>query len=241
MGNKLFYIGILIAFLPIIAVGQKSDNTSKKKLTISGFVTDSKQKPVSGAMILIDNKRTNTVTNRKGFYKVKAIPDAGLISVFTPENGVIELPVNGRTSINFTLTDLVRSNNKSDQSESISEETVNVGYGSVKKKNLTTNVNSLNTKNQSQSYSNIYEMLSGKIPGVQVNGTSVKIQGASSFMLSTEPLFVVDGVIVQSIDYISPTEVISIEVLKGASAAIYGSRGANGVILITLKSASKIK
>ena len=77
-------------------------------------------------------------------------------------------------------------------------------------------------------------MLRGEVPGVQVNGTSIRIQGASSLTLSTEPLFVVDGVTVNSIDHILPQMVKSIQVLKGSSAAIYGSRGANGVLLINL-------
>jgi TonB-dependent SusC/RagA subfamily outer membrane receptor len=76
-------------------------------------------------------------------------------------------------------------------------------------------------------------MINGQVPGVEVNGTSIKIQNATSFMLGTEPLFVVDGMIVPGIGDISPMDVKSIEVLKGASASIYGSRGANGVILIT--------
>ena len=77
-------------------------------------------------------------------------------------------------------------------------------------------------------------MIRGEVPGVQVNGTSIIIQGASSLTLSTEPLFVVDGIVVNSIDYISPISVKSIEILKGSAASIYGSRGANGVILIRL-------
>jgi TonB-dependent SusC/RagA subfamily outer membrane receptor len=78
-------------------------------------------------------------------------------------------------------------------------------------------------------------MLQGQ-PGVQVNGTRVIIQGQSTIIGSTDPLFVVDGSIVTSIEGISPQTVKSIEILKGPSASIYGSRGANGVILITLYS-----
>jgi TonB-dependent SusC/RagA subfamily outer membrane receptor len=74
-----------------------------------------------------------------------------------------------------------------------------------------------------------------------VNGNSIQIQGSSSFNLSTEPLFVVDGIVVESVENISPTMVENITVLKGASASIYGSRGANGVILITLIGAPGMK
>ena len=78
-------------------------------------------------------------------------------------------------------------------------------------------------------------MIRGQVPGVRVIGKSINIQNANSFMMGTKPLFVVDGTTVESIDNIPPQLVRSIEVLKGASASIYGSRGANGVILITLK------
>ena len=91
------------------------------------------------------------------------------------------------------------------------------------------------------SYQNIYDMIRGEIPGVQVNGKSILIQGPSSINLSTEPLLVVDGITVSSIDDISPTMVKSIEVLKGAAASVYGSRGSNGVILISLRGSPERK
>jgi TonB-dependent SusC/RagA subfamily outer membrane receptor len=90
-------------------------------------------------------------------------------------------------------------------------------------------------------HQNIYEMIRGEIPGVQVTGKSIMIQGPSSINLSTEPLIVVDGVPTASIDDISPQMVKSIEVLKGAAASIYGSRGANGVILINMRGAPEKK
>jgi len=83
------------------------------------------------------------------------------------------------------------------------------------------------------SFQNIYDMIRGRFPGVEVSGTSIRIMGSSSLNVSTEPLFVVDGVIVNSIDDISPQNVKSIEVLKGPDATVYGTRGANGVIIIT--------
>jgi len=84
------------------------------------------------------------------------------------------------------------------------------------------------------SYRNIYDMIRGEVAGVQVMGNSIRIQGVGSLNLSTEPLYVVDGMVVSSIAEIQPYNVKSIEILKGSSASIYGSRGANGVILIKL-------
>ena len=121
------------------------------------------------------------------------------------------------------------------------EEDVNIGYGTVKRKDLLTPVSKVDgTDRRYASYPNVYEMLRGQ-PGVQVVGTSVKIQGASSLTSGTEPLFVIDGVITNNLNGIQPVMVKSIEILKGPSASIYGSRGANGVILITLFNSENIK
>lgn len=84
-------------------------------------------------------------------------------------------------------------------------------------------------------YQDIYDMIRGKVAGVEVSGRSIKIRGTNSLNVSTEPLFVVDGVIVREIDDIAPETVRSIEVLKGPDASVYGARGSNGVIVITRK------
>lgn len=82
-------------------------------------------------------------------------------------------------------------------------------------------------------YQDIYDMIRGRVAGVEVSGRSIKIRGTNSLNVSTEPLFVVDGVIVREIDDIAPETVKSIEVLKGPDASMYGTRGSNGVIIIT--------
>jgi TonB-dependent SusC/RagA subfamily outer membrane receptor len=203
-----------------------------KKITITGIVLDPKQKPVEGAVIFIDKVKTNSVTDQKGYYKVKVSPDAREILVFTLFNGASEEVINGRVSINFTLTD--KSTEPANKNKTDQNETVNVGYGTVKKKDATIPVGVIDGQDQKfASYQSIYDMIRGRIPGVEVTGNSIKIVGSSSLNISTEPLFVVDGVIVNNIDDISPQTVKSIEVLKGPAASVYGTRGANGVILIT--------
>lgn len=220
--------------LSTIVFSQKSNAVLKKKITISGFVTDINKNPVAGAIIQIDKNSTNSVTNRKGFYKVKTLPNAVVIYVIISNNKVTEALIEDRTSINFSLDSLTSQNLRPDKSKTGDD--VNIGYGTTDRKNLATSVNTINYDNTKDSpYSNIYEMLAGRVPGVQVNGKNIIIRGATSIMLSNEPLFVVDNVIVSSIDFVSPNDVKSIDVLKGSSAAIYGSRGSNGVILITLK------
>jgi TonB-dependent SusC/RagA subfamily outer membrane receptor len=237
MKPKIF-LCILLSILSVAnSIGQKNN----KKLSITGFVLDSNQKPVSGAMIFIDNVRTDAISNGKGFYRVKVNPNAVSISAFSQTNGLDEAEIGGRTTINLNLktsglTSKPKVQNLTD------DETINVGYGTVKRKDLTTTVGKIDATNKRfASYHDIYEMIRGELPGVQVRGKSIMIQGPTSINLSSEPLFVVDGVIVTSVDYIFPQEVKSIEVLKGSAASIYGSRGANGVILINLIGSGDIK
>ncbi|MEI8224375.1 MAG: TonB-dependent receptor plug domain-containing protein [Bacteroidota bacterium] len=218
----------LLIFFSNISFGQNKN----KKITVTGIVLDAKQKPVEGAAIFIDKIKTNSVSDQRGYYKVKVSPDSKEILVFTLFNGASEEAINGRTTINFTLTD--KSTEPANKVKNDQNETVNVGYGTVQKKDVTTQVGVIDGQDPKfASYQSIYDMIRGRIPGVEVTGKSIKISGSSSLNISTEPLFVVDGVIVNNIDDISPQTVKSIEVLKGPAASVYGTRGANGVILIT--------
>lgn len=236
MKIKIFLILLLSITVVSVSIGQKST----KKLMVTGQVTDSQNNPITGALILIDDVNTQKVTNSKGLYKIRVSSEADSITVFTLFNGVITYAIEGRTTINFILGGLTSSRVKS-QDLSGKDEVVNIGYGNVKQNELLTPVSKIDTKSgKYASYKNIYEILRGT-PGVQVSGNRVQIQGPSSINSSTEPLFVVDGMVVGSIENISPSMVESISVLKGAATSIYGSRGANGVILITLIGASKLK
>ncbi len=209
---------------------------NNKKITITGFVVDQTHASIANAIIMIDGKKTNATTDQKGYYKIKVKPETKKIGIFTFTNGVVEEEINGRHRINFTFEGSVP--NQVNEKLDPDEELVDIGYGKVKKRDLTTPVNKLDTRESKYaSYRNIYDMIRGELPGVQVNGTSIQIQGVNSMTLSTQPLFVVDGQTVTTIDDIQPFMVKSIQVLKGSSASIYGSRGANGVILINLKGA----
>jgi TonB-dependent SusC/RagA subfamily outer membrane receptor len=214
--------------------GQKEN----KKRTLSGYVTDDKGNPVAGAMVIIDKNNTGKVTDSKGYYKVKVRPDASRISIFTFKGGNADVQIEKRTTINITL---IGSQNDSQISKPEAER-VEIGYGSVKREDVTNQVSKLEVdKNKFAAYPNIYDALRGTVAGLQVRGKSITIQGISSNNPNSEPLFVVDGMIVSSIDFILPNDVKSIEVLKGAAASIYGSRGANGVILIKLISGPQNK
>ncbi len=116
-----------------------------------------------------------------------------------------------------------------------SEEDVNLGYQKVRRRDSTSATSTVKVKRGS-GYSNIYEYLQGRVAGLEVNGTTLRIRGDRSILGSNEPLILVDGVVTDDIGYITPDEVELIDVLKDASStAIYGSRGANGVILITTR------
>jgi len=117
-----------------------------------------------------------------------------------------------------------------------SGQSVNIGYGQQEEDQLTTSVSKVKPTTQMKTFSNIYEMIEGSCPGVQVNGNKIIIRGVGTNSGQTDPLFIVDGVQVEDISSINPQDVESIEVLKdGASGSIYGSQSGNGVILITLR------
>lgn len=231
MKSKALILIFISVFLFAPADAQKK---SSRKITISGFVLDTSRQPVAGALILIDKMNSNVVSDSKGYYRVKVKPDAEKITVFTVNGGNSDELINGRTTIDFIIegarADMKNENIADD------EETINIGYGEVKSKDLTLPVNEVKVSgDKNRVYADIYDMLRGTVPGVRVTGKSIRIQGAATFQGDTQPLFVLDGIIVSSIDEIPPQSVKSIEVLKGAAASIYGSRGANGVLLIRLK------
>ena len=115
------------------------------------------------------------------------------------------------------------------------EELLNTGYGHVKKRNYTGSISKIDVKTGS-GYTDIYDYIRGRVPGVMVNGKNITIRGINSINSSTEPLILVDGVEVSDLSTISPEMVDRIDVLKDASStSLYGIRGANGVILITLR------
>jgi TonB-dependent SusC/RagA subfamily outer membrane receptor len=230
-------IALLLVFSLIISENIEGQKSNKNNI-VSGYVTDVNNQPVSGAMILADRQETGVVTSKKGFYKVRVTPETRMIGVYSELNGSAETLAEGGTEINIVLYgNFAIEGFKPAVPED--EEMVNIGYGKVRKKDLTTPTGQINGQdNKYDSYISIYDMIRGEVPGVQVVGTQILIRGMSSINSSNDPLLVVDGMPVSSIDNISPRQVKSISVLKGSDAAIYGTRAAGGVILIDLKGAS---
>ena len=117
-----------------------------------------------------------------------------------------------------------------------SDEELEIGYGTQKREKMTSSVSRVKLPENVNMYTDIYQMIAGKCPGVIVQGDKITIRGTNSINSGTDPLFVVDGNPMESISGINPNDVKSIDVLQDASAtSIYGMRGANGVIIIRLK------
>jgi len=201
---------------------------------LTGTVLDVYNGPIANAIIMIDGKKTNSVTDARGHYKVRIKPEASTIGVFTFGNGIFEDHINGRNHINFKFSTV--ASYQMDPSYRAGERGVNTGYGQVKKKNLTTDVTTIDGENQKYaSYSSVTEMIQREVSGVRITGGDLIIQGSRNLEGYIPPLIVLDGVYLNHLPDIPPSTVKSIEVLKGTSAAVYGSRGFGGAIIINTK------
>ena len=121
------------------------------------------------------------------------------------------------------------------------EEVVSVGYGAAKKLDVTYAVSSVKVSDEEMVYSNMYDYLRGRVPGVVVGaGNTIQIRGVNSINSSTEPLVIFDGM-EADLNAINPNDVHSVDVLKDSSSSIYGVRGANGVIIVTSKAAYQMQ
>lgn len=231
---KLKIMYLILLFLSL-SVNMLTAQKKSKKITICGYVNDSGNNPLVGAVILIDNKNTPIHTDNNGYYKIRIRPDAIMISALLQNYRIKPDSIRNQTTINFVL-EKNEEKQPIGQTEGKSEESVDMGYRIIDPKKTAISVNKLNVSgNEYSTYHNIYEMIRGKVAGVEVNGQKIRIRGLNSMTGNNDPMFVVDGMPINSIDNILPSTVQSITLLKGTAAAIYGSRGVNGVIVITLK------
>jgi len=231
MKIKLIFL-ILVSSLCINSITAQKSN---KKVTITGTVLNASRVPIVNAIVMIDDQKTNSMTDANGNYKVKVKPTALKIGIFTFGSGTFEDSIKGRTRIDFNFG-TTRTQQTTDQTIAPGEQGVNTGYGVVKEKNLTTNVNKIDGTNKKYAtYHSISEMIQREVSGVKVDGSSVIIQGSKDFFGSVPALIVVDGVSSYELPDILPSSVKSIEVLKGTAASIYGSRGYGGAIIIKTK------
>ncbi len=208
--------------------------TAQAQRNISGTVKDDAQSVLPGVSVVEKGTSNGTVTDADGKFTITVPENAVLVVSFIGMKR-IEVPVGSQTTLDITL--------ESDVTEL--SEVVVVGYGTMKKSDLTGSIVSVTGDNlKKMPVSSVAESLTGRLAGVQISSTEgspdaeirIRVRGGGSLTQNSSPLLIVDGFPVNSINDISPSDIKSIDVLKDASStAIYGSRGANGVVIITTK------
>ncbi|RZV54033.1 MAG: hypothetical protein EX254_11660 [Flavobacteriaceae bacterium] len=204
---------------------------------ISGTVFNSRNKPVANALIYLDSINSGVTTDKKGFYKVQIPENAKDINVYSYKYGLLSSTIPEEKVINFIYIDnkKTRKGKRSKKSKP-----VEIYFSDEENAYVVKKVDKVVPDElypDIVSFRNIYDMIRGRVPGVYVTSDNrVRIRGVNSPNSTSDPLFIVDGTPVYSIGNILPINVKDIKVLKGAETAIYGARGANGVILITTKS-----
>ena len=211
---------------------------AKNEITVMGTVYSSSGEALIGVSVYLNGTTMGTVTDANGAYNI-TIPDTTLLLTYSMIGYELKrVPIKGSTVVNVTLEpDLV----------GISEIVV-IGYGKQTKEDLTGSVTSINKKSfKNQPITSLEQIIQGRSAGVEVSNSSgapggdvkIRIRGANSIFGNNNPLVVIDGIVDADMNNITANDIESIELLKDASStAIFGSRGANGVVLVTTKSGS---
>ena len=228
--QHLFLIIFMLAGIQIMAA---------QKINISGTVTDLTGEPLIGVSVTVPGTQTGATTDIDGNYSIQAEAKAKLKFSYIGYKP-LEEAVNGRTVINIVM----------EENSEVLSEVVVIGYGTMDKKELTSAISHVSEKDfLSVSSLDPSMMIQGKVPGVSITNTgagdpnnqaSIQIRGVSSRSAGLGPLIVIDGVPGGNLTNINPNDIASFDILKdGAASAIYGTRGSNGVILVTTKKGSK--
>ncbi len=247
MNKKLFFKHVFIKNLGFLIILLLFFNEVNAQISVSGTVTDD-QGPIPAANIILKGTSIGTAADFDGNYTIDNVPIDGILVFSSVGYKPKEIGIKGQTSINVQLEFDVSS----------LDEVVVIGYGSLKRTDLTGAVTSVSAESIEQSVpTSIDQVLQGRAAGVQLQqnsgapggSSSIRIRGVSSLTESNEPIFVIDGVIIDNttgsgsqnaLSAINPSDIVSLDVLKDASAtAIYGSRAANGVIIVTTKRGKK--
>jgi TonB-dependent starch-binding outer membrane protein SusC len=226
------------ASLLIILTLMMSVLAAQNRITVKGQVTDNLNQGIPGVTVVVKGTTTGTITDIDGNYTLQTEPTAFLVFSFVGYKSA-EIPVEGRTTINQRMEE---------QAFDV-EEVVVVGYGTQKVKDLTSSISIVKSEDLVKTPSGqAMQALQGKVAGLQVvstgspgNSPTIRVRGIGSYpgQNNEAPLYVVDGMFFDNIDFLNPADIASISVLKDASAsAIYGVRAANGVVLIETKSGS---
>lgn len=229
------YILILLICCPFIATAQTS------AVSVNGIITDKTNEPLIGASIVVEGTQTGTVTDLDGKFQLNVPVGKSILITYT---GFIAQKIEVKKATTLTIV--------LEEDAKLLQDIVVFGYGKMEKKDLTGSIQTINTEELQKSMAtNVTEALNGRVSGVLVTKTSnrpgadmtIQIRGKNSINNSNEPLYVIDGVPSQTgMRHLNSSDIESIDILKDASSsAIYGSRGANGVVIVTTKGANKTK
>ena len=204
--------------------------------SVSGIVLDDSETPLIGVSVLEKGTSNGTITDIDGSYSLTLTTENAILVFSYVGYAETEVLVDGRSSVDLTLAN----------DSQLIDEVVVVGYGSRKKSDLTGSVGSVDAEALTErNFTNPLESVQGNIAGVQISnstgrigdGFDITIRGKNTFSGNTAPLYIVDGVPTDNINFLNPQDIAQIDVLKDASStAIYGSRGSNGVVIVTTKS-----
>ncbi|MDE6555809.1 MAG: TonB-dependent receptor [Duncaniella sp.] len=210
-------------------------SVSAQNITVSGTVEDPSGEPLMGATVLVAGTTNGVATDLDGNFTLKNVSPKGKLEVSYVGYTSQTVAIDGRTSIKIVLK----------EDAELLDEVVVVGYGTMKKSDLTGSISSVGTEAlNAKGAPSVLENLQGTTPGVNITkstgrtngGINIEIRGKSSIESQTTPLYVVDGVMCSDIDFLNPQDIERIDVLKDASStAIYGSRATAGVVMITTK------
>lgn len=238
----IIIISLLYSTIYVFAdINENNENYNQSRITVVGIITDSDGNALAGVSILEKNTVNGTISDTDGRYTLNVPEDAILVFSFVGME-TAEIAVNRQTNINIRLIQSVLS----------LDDVVVVGYGKLRNNQISSSISRVTSSEiADRPVARIDQAIQGKIAGIQVQeisgspgrSLSVLVRGNNSINYGSSPLYVVDGFPISgNLDNISPGDIQSIEVLKdAASASIYGSRGSNGVILITTKSGNKGK
>jgi TonB-linked SusC/RagA family outer membrane protein len=235
--KKIKYNLVFLFFLNFLL----SNTINAQSTVIEGKITDAAGLSLPGVNILEKGTKNGTSTDFEGSFKINVTNSKAILVFSYLGFQTQEVSVAGKSRINISLIEDTNS----------LKEVVVVGYGTVKKSDLTGSVGTLDAKTLTErNTTSVMESIQGNVAGVQISASTgrvgdpfaIAIRGKSTMSGDAAPLFIVDGVPTDGIDFLNPQDIARIDILKDASStAIYGSRGTNGVVIVSTKSGSNIK
>lgn len=229
---------VLLLALFIIGVNRISFAQNK---TITGTVTDTNNIPLMGVSIIVKGTKTGVATDYEGMYSISGV-EPGSTLVFSMVGFIPkEIPVGDRTTVDLILEEDIAA----------LDEVVVIGYGSMEKNKITSAITNIKPESFNKgNINNPAQLLQGKVAGLSIvapqgnpNGNfNIRLRGLSTIGANAQPLIIIDGVIGADLSSVDPNDIASIDILKdGGAAAIYGTRGSSGVIIITTKTGDSDK